>query len=60
MARWAIGDVQGCDAELGELLARIRFEDARDQLWFTGDLVNRTEDTVLHGAPCDVLMLRTR
>ena len=23
-------------------------------------LVNRTEDTVLHGAPCDVLMLRTR
>jgi len=23
-------------------------------------LVNRTEDTVLHGAPCDVLVLRTR
>ncbi|MDE2219146.1 MAG: symmetrical bis(5'-nucleosyl)-tetraphosphatase [Gammaproteobacteria bacterium] len=41
MARWAIGDVQGCCAELDELLARIRFNDERDLLWFTGDLVNR-------------------
>ena len=41
MARWAIGDVQGCCAELDALLARIRFNDQRDQLWFTGDLVNR-------------------
>jgi bis(5'-nucleosyl)-tetraphosphatase (symmetrical) len=41
MARWAIGDVQGCDTELGELLARIGFRAERDQLWFVGDLVNR-------------------
>src|SRR5882672_9450962 len=41
MARWAIGDVQGCCAELDELLARLRFNANRDQLWFTGDLVNR-------------------
>jgi bis(5'-nucleosyl)-tetraphosphatase (symmetrical) len=41
MARWAIGDVQGCCAELDELLQRIRFSIDRDQLWFTGDLVNR-------------------
>jgi bis(5'-nucleosyl)-tetraphosphatase (symmetrical) len=41
MARWAIGDVQGCDAELAELLLRIRFSADRDQLWFVGDLVNR-------------------
>jgi bis(5'-nucleosyl)-tetraphosphatase (symmetrical) len=41
MARWAIGDVQGCFAELDELLARLRFNADRDLLWFTGDLVNR-------------------
>jgi bis(5'-nucleosyl)-tetraphosphatase (symmetrical) len=41
MARWAIGDVQGCDAELAELLARLHFNADRDQLWFVGDLVNR-------------------
>lgn len=41
MARWAIGDVQGCCTELDELLARLRFNADRDLLWFTGDLVNR-------------------
>jgi bis(5'-nucleosyl)-tetraphosphatase (symmetrical) len=41
MARWAIGDVQGCAAELTDLIARIRFRSDRDQLWFVGDLVNR-------------------
>lgn len=41
MARWAIGDVQGCCAELDELLQRIRFNADRDLLWLTGDLVNR-------------------
>jgi len=41
MARWAIGDVQGCCDELEQLLERIRFSSDRDQLWFVGDLVNR-------------------
>jgi bis(5'-nucleosyl)-tetraphosphatase (symmetrical) len=41
MARWAIGDVQGCAIELRELLDRIGFKLDRDQLWFVGDLVNR-------------------
>jgi bis(5'-nucleosyl)-tetraphosphatase (symmetrical) len=41
MARWAIGDVQGCADELLQLIERIGFDAARDQLWLVGDLVNR-------------------
>src|SRR6187399_3610652 len=41
MARYAIGDVQGCCDELKALLAQARFSADRDELWFVGDLVNR-------------------
>ena len=41
MARYAIGDIQGCYAELRALVERLSFSIDRDQLWFVGDLVNR-------------------
>ena len=41
MARYAIGDIQGCMATLERLLALIDFAPPRDELWLTGDLVNR-------------------
>ncbi len=46
MAVYAIGDVQGCNAELGCLLKAVRFSTDCDQLWFVGDLVNRGPDSL--------------
>ena len=41
MAIYAVGDIQGCYAELQQLLEQIRFDPAQDKLWLVGDLVNR-------------------
>ena len=46
MAKWAIGDVQGCLGALRRLLAAIEAQDADATFYFCGDLVNRGEDSL--------------
>jgi len=41
MARYAIGDVQGCGRSLTHLLRRLPVPTEQDRVWLVGDLVNR-------------------
>ena len=46
MAIFAVGDVQGCCAELRQLIDKLPFDPSQDELWFVGALVNRGPDTL--------------
>jgi len=41
MAIYWIGDIQGCDAPLGQFIDQVGFSASRDRLYVLGDLVNR-------------------
>ncbi|GAA4889453.1 symmetrical bis(5'-nucleosyl)-tetraphosphatase [Ferrimonas pelagia] len=41
MAKYFVGDIQGCYAELARLLDAVRFDPAKDTLWGCGDLIAR-------------------
>ena len=45
MALYLIGDVQGCDGALKQLLEHIDFSPSRDTIYLLGDLVNRGPDS---------------
>lgn len=46
MARYAIGDVQGCYSQLIKLIDKIEFNPSKDVLYFVGDLVNRGPESL--------------
>lgn len=46
MALYLIGDVQGCNAALGQLLEKLSFSPSRDTVFILGDMVNRGPDNL--------------
>ena len=46
MAKYAIGDIQGCYTPLMKLLAKINYNPSIDTLYLVGDLVNRGHESL--------------
>ena len=46
MARYVIGDIQGCYEGLSRLLDKVKFDPACDTLYAVGDLIARGEDSL--------------
>ncbi len=46
MTIFAVGDIQGCLAPLQRVLEKVSFDPKQDQLWSTGDIVNRGPDSL--------------
>ena len=46
MARYVVGDIQGCYEGLCRLLDAVKFDPARDTLYTVGDLIARGEDSL--------------
>ncbi|MDN7136162.1 symmetrical bis(5'-nucleosyl)-tetraphosphatase [Pseudidiomarina terrestris] len=46
MARYFVGDLQGCVTQLDELLAQVNFDPRFDELWCVGDIVARGPDSL--------------
>ncbi|TLU67317.1 symmetrical bis(5'-nucleosyl)-tetraphosphatase [Thalassotalea litorea] len=46
MAIYLVGDVQGCYVELRQVLDQAGFDQNKDELWLTGDLVARGPDSL--------------
>ncbi len=46
MTHYAVGDIQGCYAELMDVLDQVGFDPDEDVLWVAGDMVNRGPDSL--------------
>lgn len=46
MSTYVVGDIQGCFQELTNLLDKVSFDSAADNLWIAGDMINRGPDNL--------------